>query len=216
MTVKILPILALLLFVSQAVFSQGDVKTARAQLKQSFEGKTVRLKVDMPADQLGIDLFPDNSVVEDLNTTLSRTRKFGVSLRTDARPVITKVTIVKNRIIFQLDGGGYVAPRRPVKPPPTPKSPYEKWLEVKVKTDKGYWDELIAERHKREALDKINYQKYQNDLEKWKKLEKVAPQVRLKKGSRFNLIFTKTKASSLIPEDLIKLLAAYVDFTPIK
>jgi hypothetical protein len=217
MTVRTLQLFALLLFAAQAVSSQSGGKTDKPQLKQFFEHKKVILRIDMPADQSGVDLTPENSVMADDSVTAKRKKDFGIALKKGDSPSITKVTIGANRIGFQLNGGGYDLPPRPAPPGPSVESPSEIDLKAKIKVSTGS--------KRQHYVESYNYAKAQRMGEHTEKQEKYdadfnyynsyKQQGRLKKGSRFTLKFSQIKASSVIPEDLMKWLGDYVDFSPI-
>ena len=76
-------------------------------LKQAFEGQFVIVKMDMPATQLGVDLYPDQQPSVDFRAYSARVREFGVALRPGDRIMITTVRVKKKNIEFQLGGGGY-------------------------------------------------------------------------------------------------------------
>ena len=71
------------------IFVIGAAGPALAQteaaLKSYFEGKMVRLRLDMPATQEGIDIYPDAQRPLDLGAYSNRLKSYGVSFRDSCR-----------------------------------------------------------------------------------------------------------------------------------
>ncbi|HEX4164093.1 MAG TPA: hypothetical protein VHZ55_01345 [Bryobacteraceae bacterium] len=78
-----------------------------AAIGQFFEGKQVIVKLDMPATQQGVDIYPQRPQTLDVKSYSSRLKKFGTSLRNGDKVVITKIKVKDNNVEFQLGGGGY-------------------------------------------------------------------------------------------------------------
>lgn len=215
--------ISLLLCLSVTALAQGDRKAAQARLKQYFEGRRVTLKVDMPAARAGIDLYPEKSVVFDVSKNAKRLGEYGTSLREGDQPMVTEVEVSKDEIEFQLDGGGYGSPSDsssephvPSYPTRSPKSEYEKGLENELKTAtdsnriKTIRRELDRERDRRER-------DYNRDLFEYNRAKRYrdeyVAQKRLTRGSRFNLKFDKYDTANMTPEELMRLLGNYIDFS---
>lgn len=67
-------------------------------LRDFFEGKSVRVKMDMPASQQGIDVFPDARRPIDMSQYSQRLKSFGVAIKSGDSVMITKVH-VKDKLI---------------------------------------------------------------------------------------------------------------------
>ena len=78
-----------------------------ADVQNYFQGKQVQLKIDMPGSQQGVDLRFDRGTPMDWKQYSSRLKKFGVAIPKDARSTVTTITVKKDLIEFQLDGGGF-------------------------------------------------------------------------------------------------------------
>ena len=77
-------------------------------LREAFEGKTVTVKLDMPATSKGIDLYPRDGMPLNVRELADRMKEFGVALKPGQQVMITKVVVKGNsHIEFQLAGGGY-------------------------------------------------------------------------------------------------------------
>src|SRR5205823_8616118 len=112
---------------------------SEAELKDFFEGKSVRVKIDMPATQMGIDVWPDARRPMDFNEYSQRLKSNGVSVRNGDSVMITKVRIKDKLIEFQLAGGGYGTfgddTSGSVYTPSAPKTQREKDLEKWVRDE---------------------------------------------------------------------------------
>src|SRR5262249_49751741 len=86
----------------------ADEREAREELlKQFFEGRTVTVRIDMPATAKGIDIHADHPVPLESDTLGDRLGQTGVAIREGARVPVTKVHVKGDLIEFQLAGGGF-------------------------------------------------------------------------------------------------------------
>ncbi len=76
-------------------------------LRRAFEGKTVVVKLDMPGDDGGINLFPDREDPVDFRKIGDAIKHYGASLRKGDEVMVTKVHLKPKLIEFQLGGGGF-------------------------------------------------------------------------------------------------------------
>ena len=83
------------------------VAQSESELKQFFEGKSVLVKIDMPATQEGIDVFPDARRSMDMNQYSQRLKSYGVAIHNGESVMVTRVRVKDKLIEFQLAGGGY-------------------------------------------------------------------------------------------------------------
>ncbi len=67
-------------------------------LKSFFEGKTVTVKIDMPATQQGIDVHPEYSPSVDFDSYSSRIKNYGKSIWKGDQAMITKIKVKKDHI----------------------------------------------------------------------------------------------------------------------
>ena len=79
---------------------------SEAALKEYFEGKTVVVKMDMPATQAGVDVFADARRRINFDEYSARLKSSGIALRNGDSVMITKVRVKDKMIELQLGGGG--------------------------------------------------------------------------------------------------------------
>src|SRR5262249_17861835 len=84
---------------------RADVQT-EDQLRQYFEGKTVVVKIDMPATQEGVDVFADARRPIDFEQYRARLRSTGTAIRSGETVMITKLKVKDKMIEFQVGGRG--------------------------------------------------------------------------------------------------------------
>lgn len=95
--------LVALTMVSRSAHAQNE-----AALRAAFEGKSVTVKVDMPATSKGLDVYPQESMPVNWREMAERMKEFGTAIKPGQQMMITKVVVKKDsHIEFQLGGGGY-------------------------------------------------------------------------------------------------------------
>src|SRR6185369_10947354 len=87
--------------------SSPAVQAQSSTLQSFFVGKQVKLKIDMPGTQKGVDLNMDRDDPMDWKQYSNRLKEFGPAIRTGDRSTVTTITVKKTLIEFQLDGGGF-------------------------------------------------------------------------------------------------------------
>ena len=78
-----------------------------ARLRRALEGKRVTVKIDMPASQEGVDVFPGSNRPIDFPKLSGRLKKYGVAVKEGESAMITKVKVKDDLVELQLGGGGY-------------------------------------------------------------------------------------------------------------
>jgi hypothetical protein len=194
---------------------------ARAQdeaaLRTYFEGRTVMVKVAMPATVAGIDVYPGTAQPIDYPELAKRMKKNGVALQAGQPALVTKLKVKGKLIEFQLDGGGYGTAGDPTDPSVSvqsvPKTQREKDLDeaVKKETDptlkRRLQGELDGLRSAREREDRRN-----RAIATERKREYIQER-RLQGGSRFNLRYRDSVPPAALTVEAVKMaLAEYVDF----
>ena len=195
-----------------------------AALQRHFEGKQVRVKIDMPGTHDGIDLYWKKDPPADFKSYSQRMKRFGVALRDGDLVRITTVKLKQKNIELQLGGGGYGTAgddSGSVYLPSVTKSQRESGLEKEVKgeTDKQRRDSLNRElsrlRDSREREEGLRRAR-QVELEMVKKQE--IAQKRREGGSRFNLWIPAAVMAEAppTPDMVMEALAQYLDFGPMR
>ena len=200
------------------------VQPAAAQtedhLRLFFEGKPVKVKIDMPGTDDGVDVYPGRTQTVDFPRHATRLKQFGTAVKRGDEVMITKIKVKKDLIEFQLGGGGYGTfmddASSDVYVPAAAKTQREKNLdkEIEKETDsakrKKLGEERDALRKEREREDARN----RAEAEQAKQLkENNVRQRRLDGGSRFNIRYDRAiGGAELSPDAVMKALAEYVDF----
>jgi hypothetical protein len=169
-----------------------------AALRSYFEGRTVLVKLAMPAAEAGVDVYPGAAPPVDYPGHAKRLKKYGIALETGQSALVTKLKVKDNLIEFQLDGGGYGTSGDPTNPNVAvalvPKTQREKDLEAAVKTET---DPATKRRIERE-LDQLRSDREREDrrnqaiaVSATERRREYIQERRLQGGSRFNLRYPK-------------------------
>jgi hypothetical protein len=192
----------------------------QSSLQSYFVGRQVKIKIDMPGTQQGVDLLVERDDPMDWKAYSNRLKQFGAALRSGDRSTITTIVVKKNLIEFQLDGGGFGTfwedSRTTVTPYHVEKSSYERQLEndIRNETDPQKRRDLQRE------LDRVRYRREREQaaddraaqIASQLKAQEVADK-RLRGGSRFNLRWSGSiPQDQLTAENVMKLLDSYIDF----
>jgi hypothetical protein len=190
------------------------------RLKEEFEGQTVTLRLEMPATENGVDVYPLRSQPIDFGRYAARIKEHGAALRPGDRAIVTKVKVKEKHIEFQLGGGGYGTmgdSRGDVTAPTAPKSERERTLERDIRNER----DAIRKRRMQEELDRLRTARQREDARLEAATSGAAQQERervrtlaLQGGSRFNIRFDeRVPDAQLTPEAIRAALARYVDFS---
>jgi hypothetical protein len=191
-----------------------------AALKAHFEGRTVAVRMDMPATEDGVDIYPAASPQVDFSRYQSRVKRFGIAIHEGERAMVTKVKVKGKLIEFQLGGGGYGTSGDQTDPSvvftPAPKTERERNLERDIQdvrdpvVTRRMQDELDYLRSRREREDRRNRALVAEATER--RRESIQER-RLAGGSRFNLRWREAvPATALTPSAVEAALAKYIDF----
>lgn len=190
-----------------------------APLSQFFEGKQVVVKMDMPASQTGIDLYPDRPTPIDLSSYSNRLKKFGVSIHNGDQVMITKVKVKDRNIEFQLGGGGYGTflddTDSTVFAPSADKSHREKELENRIKHENDYFRRQQLKRELDRLRERRDDKNSQNRMLAQEASQAKAARIdakRVQGGSRFNIWYPGHVAANLTPQQMMQQLSLYVGF----
>ncbi|MBL8178181.1 MAG: hypothetical protein JNK48_26135 [Bryobacterales bacterium] len=189
-------------------------------LRRFFEGKKVRVKMDMPASHLGVDVFYKGEMPVNFREYGERTKKFGIALREGDAVMITTVKVKERIIEFQLGGGGYGTfgdDSGSVSYSSVSKSSREKDLEKELKntTDSRRRDELRRELGRLESARRYEDSRRREDARRLETIKKAEiAEKRKDAGSRFNLRFPERylQEAGPTPSLVMGMLEEYVDF----
>lgn len=205
---------AAFLVIAPPVLAQNE-----SAIREDLEGRRVRLKIDMPGSQEGVDLRLDLRRPLDYQEYGSRLKRYGAALRKGDTATVTLVKVKKDLIEFQLDGGGYGTfgddTDTSSSLPFVEKSKRERELEQLVKDEEDarrrakLREELNDLRDRRERENRRIEAERQRIQER--KKDRLADN-RLNGGSRFNLRYEGSVPRGLRAEDVIDALADYVTF----
>lgn len=192
---------------------------SEAELKDFFEGKSVRVKIDMPATQEGVDVWPDARRPMDFAQYSTRLKNYGVALHNGESVMVTRVRVKDKLIEFHLGGGGYGTfgddTSGTVTTPSAPKTQREKDLEKWIKDERDperkrrmqrELDDLRAQRAREDARNSANAA----SASEAKKARIAAD--RLHGGSRFNLRYQNGVPPGLDPGGIMRALEEYLEF----
>jgi len=202
--------------VALAAPAQAQSETA---LRDFFEGKSVRVKLDMPATQQGVDVYPDARRAVNFDEYSARLKANGVAIKSGDSVLVTKVRLKDKTIEFQLAGGGYGTlgddTSGTVSAGSTPKSNREKDLEKLVKSE----SDAARKRRLQHELDDLRNERAREDRRNEASAAAASEarkarisETRLHSGSRFNLRYQDGVPPGLDPDGIMRALAEYVDF----
>jgi hypothetical protein len=197
----------------------SDPKAAEAGLREAFEGRTVAVRLDMPATERGVDLYPRENPVLDYPEYAKRLKQYGTALRSGDRVTVTKVKVKGKLVEFQLGGGGYGTAGDPsayTSPPSTPKSKREESLEKQIKAT----GDRVQRRQLQQELDSLRVEREREDVrlrataaEAAERRQEHIREIAMQSGSRFNLRFKQgVPLEALTPEAVQAALERYIDF----
>lgn len=191
---------------------------SEAALRTYFEGKTVVVRLDMPATSSGVDVYPQDERPIDF-TRYGDRLKLGIALKSGESIVVTRVRLHNDRIEFHLGGGGYAdTGGSSTYVPSVGKSSRERELERLVRDERDAarrrtlqteLDGLRRDRE-REERDATRARAAAAAADEVRK-QRVAEQ-RLHAGSRFNLRYKPRVPAELTPDDVMDGLREYLEF----
>lgn len=188
---------------------------SEAALKQALEGRTMVLRVDMPATQLGVDVYPERPQPVDFSGVARRLKEYGTAIHQGESQTITTIKLKRDHIEVHLGGGGYgtfsdalTAPQRVSAPSPYVKTSRERDLENAIKSARNDSERRRLQRE----LDDLRRDKRAASADA-AVANRLADQEtrdrRLGAGSRFNVRFqgSTVPAEYLTPDGLAAALS---------
>ena len=194
-----------------------------AVLRQAFEGKIVSVKIDMPATQRGVDVYPLDQMPVNFREVAERLKDNSTALKIGQQVMVTKVLVKGNsHIEFQLGGGGYGTfgdnTSTSVSTVSQGETKAEKALRDSIKKAAGptkrkqFEKELASLRSERE---RENARAEAEAKQAQSVMEANLRAKRAESGSRFNVRYRNgIPLDALTPDGLMRALAPYVDFGP--
>ncbi len=213
-------IVALALSLACAPPAGAQPSTAEELLRERFEGRWVRVRIDMPAHEKGVDIRPEERPVLDYSELAKRLKRYGTAVRRDEEIQVTRIKVKKDLVEFQLGGGGYGTfgddTDTDASVGAVAKSQREKNLEAEIKRTsdparrRALQEEADALRREREREDARNRAIAAAASEQ--KKENLRARA-AGSGSRFNVRFRgPVPPSALEPAGLMRALGEYVVF----
>lgn len=206
-----------LLMAASPAFGQSE-----QVLREAFEGRTVKVKIDMPATSTGIDVRPGEKPPVDFARLGELMKRQGTSLHTGESVIVTRVKATKNVIEFQLGGGGYgtfgdmLNSSSESDAPSRDKTGHEKQLEDRIRAEADRAKKKALERELRDERSEREHDNARARAEANQANELREANIRTQKlhgGSRFTLRFKNGVPSEYVtPEGLRHALATWVDF----
>lgn len=213
----------LLLLGSSLTFAQTLKAGSQADLEQFFEGRKVRVKIDMPATKYGIDVYPTHNPQMNFDDYAKRLKQFGTAVKEGDSLLITKVKVKKDLIEFQLGGGGFGTAGDDSSTYVSTASPDKTRREKDLERDLKTVTDPAQKKKMKQELDDLRQDRSREDArlrtialeaEEFKKA-RVREQAK-SAGSRFNIRYDNAiPAYALTPEAVMQALAAYVEFAPV-
>ena len=211
-------ILPALMLSAPAALAQNE-----AVLRQAFEGKVVTVKIEMPATQKGVDVYPLEPMPVNFREVAQRLKDNSTALKIGQQVMVTKVLVKSNsHIEFQLGGGGYgtfgdnTSDGSGLGFTPQGETRAEKVLRDSIKKAQGptkrkqFERELASLRQERE---RENARAQAEAKQAQSVIEANLRAKRAESGSRFNVRYRNgIPSDALTPDGLKRALAQYVDF----
>ena len=203
---------------------------SEGHLRNYFEGRSVVILLDMPADEDGINVRVDSGRSIDRRDVGEDLARYGAALRGGDLAQITLVKVKGRHIEFQLDGGGWQGGHRAsLGYAPAPKSERHRDVEAELALLPDPSDRNMPDDQKQLRLRRILEENLEQPIFEYDALnaERLAEAEELQAhaqqdldrrtqaaGSRFNLRYDRrVPAEALTPEGLMTALDRYVDFS---
>jgi hypothetical protein len=209
-------VFAALLLVSRVAWAQNE-----AILRQAFEGKVVTVKIDMPATQQGVDVYPLEQMPVNFREVAERLKNNSTALRIGQQVMVTKVVVKKNsHIEFQLGGGGYGTigdnTSTSVSVVSQGETKAEKALRDSIKHAPGPTKRKQLEKELASLREERERENARAEAEAKQAQSVMEANLRMKRaesGSRFNVRYRNgIPGDALTPDGLMRALAQYIDF----
>lgn len=190
-----------------ATLGGQDAATA---LEKGFQGRRVKVLLDMPGDDSGVDVEARGASAAgavDAEVVRARVAKYGLGLRRGQTATVTLVKLKGDHIEFQMDGGGFT----------------NRQLLGLPGMDSVHWGTSDEERKMRYRIsgtrDKERRRRLESDYDRLRARrvrplrEQLEREQRAQHGSRFNVRFGSAReAERVTAEELMVILRGYVEW----
>jgi hypothetical protein len=194
-----------------------------AILRQAFEGKVVSVKIDMPATQKGVDVYPLDQMAVNFRDVAQRLKENSTALRIGQQVMVTKVQVKgTTHIEFQLGGGGYgtfgdnTSDGSGLHTVSQGETKAEKALRDSIKKATGPTKRKQFERELASLRSERERENARAEAEAKQAQSVIEANLRAKRaesGSRFNVRYRNgIPMDALTPDGLMRALSPYVDF----
>lgn len=195
-----------------------------AALRAAFEGKTVALRIEMPATSEGIDVYPLDTNPVNFHQVAQRLKDNGTAIRIGQHVMVTKIVVKgDSHIEFQLGGGGYgtfgdmVSNGSIGGPAQVGETKEEKALRESIKRTSDRDERKRLERE----LDRLRSTRARENARAAAEIqqanmarESLIRARRVESGSRFNIRYRGgIPRDGLTADAVMQALAAYVEFS---
>lgn len=202
--------------------TRGAAAQNEGALRAAFEGKTIAVRIDMPATSQGVDVYPQDAMPVNFRDVAQRLKDNGTALKIGQQVMVTKVVVKKDHLEFQLGGGGY--------------GTFGDWMTNGSDVSTVSAGETQRERDLRAAIkssgDKDEKKRLQRELDnerstRQRENSKAAAEAaqaniaressirakRAESGSRFNVRYRQgIPPEALTPDGVMRALAQYAEF----
>ena len=203
-----------------AALGQSSREDAQARLLKEFDGKTVAIKLDMPATARGVEVDADKQNRVNPAKNQKRLKTYGTAIKSGESARVTNVRVSKDEISFELSGGG--APEGDLgssagqRPLPQAASTLESRTRARLNSNPDSLhhdaqqdrDSLKYQTAERKHNDVREQAAYEARRQKAIEIERAR---RLTMGSRFVIKFDRDTAS-VTPDELRRILADVITF----
>lgn len=199
-----------LLFVMLGLAATLGGQDAATALEKGFQGRRVKVLLDMPGDDSGVDVEARGASAAgavDAEVVGARVAKYGLGLRRGQTATVTLVKLKGDHIEFQMDGGGFT----------------NRQLLGLPGMDSVHWGTSDEERKMRYRIsgtrDKERRRRLESDYDRLRARrvrplrEQLEREQRAQHGSRFNVRFGSAReAERVTAEELMVILRGYVEW----
>lgn len=199
-----------LLFVMLGLAATLGGQDAATALEKGFQGRLVKVLLDMPGDDSGVDVEARGASAAgavDAEVVRARVAKYGLGLRRGQTATVTLVKLKGDHIEFQMDGGGFT----------------NRQLLGLPGMDSVHWGTSDEERKMRYRIsgtrDKERRRRLESDYDRLRARrvrplrEQLEREQRAQHGSRFNVRFGSAReAERVTAEELMVILRGYVEW----